>query len=489
MSTPHLVSCVLDLLARGVPNPDRQRTINSASISAIMDRLYFGDFQIFEQLSTGPAGDRINLIGRKGPPDAAPVWLVAQTGLGAPPVPARWPELDGEPVSPRRLSSPDRLTAFGAQSGRVDLLAKILAASRLPATSLRRPIHIAAISGEEGLGSGAPLLFPDGASGLDGTALVGGPTGCRLWSRHPGCVLLQLTVTRRTRHRRMPPHGGFWRLTYEGVSAHVNLGVSAPDALEVALLALESLRARGEVRVLAIEAGETGNRRPARAELLVATQAPEPPPADLLPPGVVVTPIPDGATVPLPIDALLEGWLAARTAGVTAIRRTAGLGRPVAGEGALRLGADAVTTGRLASERDGIAGLIAVWTSGDVDAEGLSDAFLAAAEGALARDEELDVELDVVSARPAWGGPPSRGALRGVASEAMGAAGLPDQSEPGLASTDAGLFAALGLETLVFGPTGPLEALYGDRESVAVAHLEAATRFYAAALEALCVRR
>jgi acetylornithine deacetylase/succinyl-diaminopimelate desuccinylase-like protein len=487
MTTPHLITCVLDLLSRGDADPDRERTINGASISAIMDRLYFGDFKIFEQLSTGPGGDRINLIGRKGPSDGAPVWLVAQTGLGAPPLPARWPELDGAPVTPRRLQGPDRLSAFGAQSGRVDLLAKILAASRLPTASLRRPIHIAGISGEEGLGSGAPLLFPDGTAGLVGTALVGGPTVCRAWSRHPGCVLLQLRVTRRTRHRRMPPHGGFWHLRHEGTSAHVNLGGPlGPDALEVALAALDALRSRGDVRVLAFEAGETGNRRPARASMMVATQDPDAPGPALIGPHLTVAPVPDGAAVPLPIDALLEGWLAARRAGVAAITATAGLARPVAGRDSQLTGADAVTTGRVASDRDGVTGVIAIWTGAEVDVDALCDRFAEAAEAALDRDEELDVELEVLSSRPAWEAP-ARGPLRALATEALRHAGLTPDFEPGLASTDAGLFASLGLETLVFGPTGPLEALYQDREAVAVAQLEAATRFYEAALAALCL--
>jgi acetylornithine deacetylase/succinyl-diaminopimelate desuccinylase-like protein len=489
MTTPHLVSCVLDLLGRGDPNPDRHRTINAASITAIMDRLYFGDFHIFEQLSTGPGGDRINLIGRKGPAEAAPVWLVAQTGLGAPPVPALWPGLDGNPVVPRRLPGPDRLSAFGAQSGRVDLMAKILAASRIPAARLARPIHIAALSGEEGLGSGAPLLFPDGTARATGTALVHGPTGGHLWSSHPGCLLLQLRVTRRTRHRRMPPHGGFWQLHLTETSGHVNLGRPGPDALELARMALDAMRARGEIRVLAIEAGETGCRRPAHATLQVATLDPEPPILDSVAPGLVVTAIPDGAVVPLPIDAVLAGWLAARDAGVAAIAAAPGLVRPVASRAGPLTGSDAITTGRLASERDGLHGLIAIWTGPGADADALIDRFTEAAMAAIASDDELDLDLDLLSARPAWQGPTPGAPLHTIAVAASQAAGLPTTFERGLASTDAGLFTQLGVEALVFGPTGPIDALYHDREAIEVAQLAAATRFYEATLEALCAPR
>jgi hypothetical protein len=491
MNLSHLVSAALDLLARGEAQPVGHRTINGASISAIMDRLYFGDFHIFEQLSSGPEGDRINLIGRKGPADAPPVWLVAQTGLGAPPVPSRWPDLDGAPVSPRRLAAPDRLAAFGAQSGRMDLLAKIVAASSLPAARLARPIHVAALSGEEGLGTGAPLLFPEGGGRSGGTALVHAPTAGALWSSHPGCILLDLTVTRRTRHRRMPPHGGFWQLRFDAPSGHVNLRAGAHDALAVALDAIHYLRARGEVRVLSLEAGETGTRRPASATVVFATQDPEAPDLSSVHPRLSVSPLPDGAAVPLPIDGLLDGWLAARAAGIAAIASNLALARPVRADGSgpiLAHGADAVTTGRLSSERDGLRGLVAIWTGPEADADALCQGFFEAAARTLADDDERALDGDVIAVRPAYGGPPTGSQLVAHALDALAVAGLPTRLEPGVTTTDAGRLAELGLETLVFGPTGPLERLHGDREAIEVSSLASALAFYTAMLGKLCLR-
>ena len=470
------IQTILDLLGRADPAPDPARTINGPTIGFLLDRMHFAGFHIREQMSTGPTGERINLLGRKGPPSGKPIWLVAQTGLGAQPVPAAWHTLDGAPTHPRRISNPNALAGFGMQSGRVDALLKILAAATLPPERLTRPIVIAAISGEEGIGSGAPLLH--GTHELrTGTAIVHGPTATDLWQRHPGCLALQFELKRRVRHRRMPPHAGFWQFGYQAQSRHALAAEPAgadPDALAVGLAILERLRAAGEVRVLSFEAGETGNRVPARCFLRVATSYEEPPALDTIHPGITVAPIPENTALPMPVDRLLGAWFKGRDAGVAALEGRTGLARNARDARPGR----ASFTGHVASDRDVVSGTVWFWTGPGVDTEDLCERFAAAADAALQGEDEIEIELHVLHDRPAFDATEGNESLFAAAGDELRKLNLNPAPIGGLATTDAGFFRQHGLETLVFGAAGPIDALYHDDESLSLARLEASFEFY-----------
>jgi acetylornithine deacetylase/succinyl-diaminopimelate desuccinylase-like protein len=482
------VRTVIDALSRD----SRIRGPGSEAISFLMDLLYFGDFAILEQVSSGDLFERVNLIGRKGPSEGPGLVLAANTATSVEPVPAHWASLEGDQLGARLSRDGRFIHGLGANGGKVDMVLKIIAGSRFRSEELIRPLHLLAFSGEEAHGSGARSVIEDlsaaTASGSSrGVAMVHAPTNLSLWTDHPGCISLRLTLSRRIRHRRMPPHAGFFEVRVSGRSSHVLAQTKDPgsqnDALARLLEVLATLRQHGDVRVLSIDAGEAANRVPGRARLRVATSFAEPPPLTRHGPGVEIEAIADGTSLPFPIDALFSGWLGGKDAGIAAIEGRLGTARNGAGARPDR----AHWTGRLVSDRDELSGYVMLWTGPGVDTPDVCERFAQAVQRALVGQEELEVAIEVVQDRPAFAGSEGADDVTDLARLALQRASLPYTLEAGPFTTDAGLFRAHGYQTLVFGPGGPIEALYRDDESVAVKSIEAAVRFYEELIRAYCV--
>lgn len=455
------------------------------AISFLMDLLYFGDFSVLEQVSSGDSVERVNLIGHKGPASGPPLLLVATTSTSVEPVPAAWPSLEGDGLAARRSSDGTRIHGLGANGGKVDLVLKILAGSRFRPEELVRPLYVVALSGEEAHGSGARSII-ETLVAPGGRALVHAPTALRLWTDHPGCISLRLTLTRRIRHRRMPPHAGFFEIRVEGRSAHAlatPAGVEH-DALARGFEVLDLLRRHGDVRVLSIDAGEAANRVPGRCVLRVATSFADLPPLPRGAPFVSASPIADGTALPFPIDGLFSAWLTGRDAGLTAIESRLGHLRNAPAARPSR----SSWTGRLVSDRDAITGSLMLWTGPGVDTDELCERFAQAVQAALVGQEEIEVQIDVVQDRPAFAGSEGSEPYVDTLLGAMRSAGVPRELGGGTFTTDAGLFRAHGFDTAVFGPGGPLEALYLDDESITVQRLEAAVGFYEQLIRACCLK-
>jgi hypothetical protein len=306
---------LLDAVCKILARDSRLGEDLSASIDDLMDLLYYGEFSILEQVASGPMGDVVNLIGRKGPADGSGgLWLMSCTATGPLPTPSLWQKTGGDPFAARADADAGLLYGLGAASEKVDFALKLLAAASIPAQTLKKPVVIVAMFGNEASATGTPTVL----SGPDqpDAVLLGAPTNLELWTDHPGCVALSLRVVREVRHRRMPPSRGFFRLVVDGRSAHAQCAALGVDALDRVLTTLPVWRKRGDVRVLSITCGDSPNRVCARAELLIATTEDDLPP---LPPDTHAEPLPDGAAVPFPIDDLLDAWLTARAAGVAAV--------------------------------------------------------------------------------------------------------------------------------------------------------------------------
>lgn len=490
------VRSVIDVLSRD----SRIRGSGSEAISFLMDLLYFGDFSILEQVSSGDLFERVNLVGHKGPPTSPGLpglVLAANTATSVEPVPAQWRSLDGDPLGARLSRDGRFIHGLGANGGKVDMVLKIIAGSRFRPEELVRPLHLVAFSGEEAHGSGARSVVEDLVAGPRGVvtpeahrgvAIVHAPTSLALWTDHPGCISLKLTLSRRIRHRRMPPHAGFFEVRVAGRSSHVlaqraESTHTADDALARTLEVLSTLRRHGDVRVLSIEAGEAANRVPGRARLRVATSYAELPSLLHHGPGVEVEPIADGTALPFPIDAMFTGWLNAKDAGLTAIEARLGMARNAASARPPRNH----WTGRLVSDRDEISGYIMLWTGPGVDTPDLCERFAQAVSRALVGQEELEVGIEVVQDRPAFAGGDGSDEAVDLARLALQRAAVPFSLGAGTFTTDAGLFRGHGYQTLVFGPGGPIESLYRDDEAIPVKNIETAVRFYEELIRAYCV--
>ncbi len=451
----------------------------SASINDLMDLLYYGEFSILEQVASGPGGDVVNLVGRKGPAGVGGgLWLMSCTATSGLPVPSRWASTAGDPFAARVDARSGLLYGLGAASEKVDFAVKLMAASTFPTETLKRPVAVVAMFGNEAVATGTPTVL--GGNDLPDAILFGAPTNLELWTDHPGCVALNLRIEREVRYRRMPPSRGFFRVQVDGRSAHAQSPALGVDALERALALLEKWRRRGDVRVLAITSGESANRVSGHADLLLATSEESLPP---LPGDVSAEPLADGATVPFPIDDLLDAWLTARDAGVAAVRAAQLVPANPSGARPTR----AAHLGSLTSDRDALVGSLVFWTGPGCDHRAIVDAFAQAASAALTGREGLSLQIQMLQDRPAFQGREFAGALLPMAQRALAAAGIPPVLSAGCLTTDAGIANLRGIPTLVFGPGRGPDHLFRDDESTPLNHLEAAFQFYRELIRAWCV--
>jgi len=472
----HPVSAVMETLRRD----SRLRKSASQTISYLLDQLYYGDFEIFEQVSSTLSHDFLNVVGAKGPKGGAPpLWLVGCVGTGALPSPSRWASTGGDPFEPRRDRARGVVYGLGAASGKADLILKILAASQFRSEELRRPLRLVALFGEEGRITGIrSLLDGDEDEQGRGAALVGAPTNLELWAAHPGLMSFRVAVRRRVRHRRMPPVRGIFELSIAGRSAHAQLPAVGDDAVDKALSALAALRAAGDVRVLRFEGGDTLNTIPGASSMLVATGYDELPP---LPSGVEARPLPDGTAVPFPVDDVLGAWLAMRDAAVEAAA-------PVAQPQHNPRGARPlvpVHVGWLATERDAAVGTLAFWTGPGVRAQDVGERLAAVVHDTVGAAKELYAEVEVVQDRPAFEAP-ALGDFADAAAAALRSAGTPAAVTAGLSTTDAGTLVGSGARALVFGPGRGIGDRYRDDELVPEEHLMVAYRFYVDMIRRWC---
>lgn len=472
------LSAIIDVLSRD----SRVRENTSDAVSYLLDLLYYGEFRIFEQVSSSlDALDFVNLVGIKSGPNAkgAPLWLVSCVGTGSSPVPSHWASTGGDMFEPSVNAQTGLLHGLGTNSGKLDFILKILAASRLKAAELTRPVAVIGLFGEESRSTGLRTLVDQGD--VPGTALFSAPTNLDVWTHHPGCIAVKLEVERRVRHRRMPPTRGIFELNVPGSSAHAQWPGSGLDACQRALDILQMLRAHGDLRVLVFDAGEGGNRIAGKCTLTVATSYAELP---SLPRDVSVTPLGDGVSLPFPIDALLNGWLTARDAASAAVADILATTTDAATATITRKSAH---TGWLASGRDVMAGVVTFWTAPGQSGrtQDIVEAFAHAAQNALRGQEELALSIQVLQDRPALA-PTPPGPLRAALAGACRDSGLRPAFTGGRITSDAGLLAAAGAECLAFGPGRSGAELYRDDESVPLVQVNKTVEVYDALLKRLC---
>jgi acetylornithine deacetylase/succinyl-diaminopimelate desuccinylase-like protein len=450
-----------------------------ATIDYLMDRLFYGEFRILEQVSSSRYSDHVNLIGIKDPGTGRPpLWLISHLGSGANPVPSTWSATGGDATAATLDEPAGLLYGLGAANAKADIILKLLAAARVDRERLTRPIYVIGLSGDEGHGPGLSGLL-DGRFPTPGAALIGAPTNLELWSAHPGSVTVRLTIERTLRHRRMPPCQGMFALEVSGRSSHAQWPSVGDDALAGGLDTLRRLRDHGDLRVLSLTAGEGTNRLAGSCRMVLATSFDELPP---LPAAVCAEPLPDGAAVPFPIDKMLEAWLKAKDAGVATIRERLGGKRC---DSASRPRVD-VHMGWLSSDRDRLTGEVTFWTGPGVNQRELMAAFAEAAHAHVERREELELEVEVVLERPAFTGHETAGDLLDAGRRALVNAGLPPVESAGRYVSDAGQLALAGIPTLLFGPGRGTGDMYRDNEHVPLVHLQSAYRVYEALIEQVC---
>ncbi len=456
-----LIDTLLRILEARHPRPEASESPTVHDV--ILELLNRNECRIRERVTTTAETQAVHLLGVRGQGER-PLWLVSSMLGGGLPFDA----------APRYDETTGRIYGAGSVSGCADLIVKILAAARVPVDEMKRPVCIAALEGLESQRDAALDLVDAPATGA-GVALVGAATELALWTEHPGALTLKISVEREARHRRMPPMLDFYDVRVEGRGAHYLTPGDSLDAIERSGLLLEELRAQGSARLLSIDAGEGPDRVPTQARMIMATGYP----LEALPEWANAQPLPDGASVPFPIDALHRAWSVACAAGMTSLRPT----DAPHGDALDPLGRAHV--GRLVSRLNRIEGLVTLPTGPDSDPQELTRSFIEAATEAISGHENLELQVSLLDDRPALNASDHGSEWLDEVRNTLSLLELPDEGQRGSLTSDAGHLQRSGVPTIVLGP-GRSSDMFTSDESVSLTELERALEFYELIIRRWC---
>ncbi len=409
---------------------------------------------------------QLNVVAlRPGTSNLPPLLLNTHLDTVPPGDAALWTACGGQPL---RLTQRDGLLyGLGSADVKLDFACKLLALERLRDERLERPVILAGTYGEETGRYGAHLLTHR-LRPLPAMALVGEPTTLRPCPAHKGYLEIHVTAARAGRE---PPPGPCWRLSFDGVAAHSSQPHKGRSANDACLAALAELARLDGATVLAVEGGDLVNRVSTEARMLVAAEGPprvtaatvepaEPPPGETSSPELEALLLAVHAST-LELRADLERHL---VEGFDPPWSTVNNGLVRLGGGSLSHVVDIRRLTGAAPERAIAAHLER----------------LRAAARACGGAAEVETRLDSPPFRAAE---TSRvvAALEGVLREC-------DMStEPELKSgtTEASVYAALEIDTVVFGPGRAGGNIHRPNEHVPLADLHAAIDVYAAVVREL----
>ncbi|HTO51851.1 MAG TPA: M20/M25/M40 family metallo-hydrolase [Myxococcota bacterium] len=379
-----------------------------------------------------------------GAPGDSGLLLVTHLDTVPPGDAAAWTATGGDPFRPTRAG--DHLYGLGSADAKVDFVCKALALSA-ERDSLARTVRLVGTFGEEIGMWGARWLVETGLTHGFARALVGEPSELAIVHAHKGYAVYEARLPLEP----LADAAGL-RVTREelrGAAAHS----SAPELGRNAVLAaLELLERSGAPGFAALAGGTAVNVVPERCELRLASSDSRGAPVD----GPVYS--------AKPLLRFLGAWreLQASLAGRSDARfspeeSVASLGKVSLADGQLVFGFDVRPI------------------PGD-------DAARIAAPLARA------AELRAVRANPALATPSDSPLVRALEA-AQREVGLPGRVETKATCTEAGLFAAAGLEAVVLGPGRSVGNVHKPNEHTSVAQLHQAVSLYRAALARLAGAR
>jgi acetylornithine deacetylase/succinyl-diaminopimelate desuccinylase-like protein len=406
------------------------------------------------------------LASRPGTSDLAPLLLNTHLDTVPPGDPALWTECEGRPFSLTLRNG--FLYGLGTADVKLDFVCKLLALERLQGEPLERTVILAGTYGEETGRWGAHLLARH-LKPLPAMALVGEPTMLRPCPAHKGYAEIRVTATDTGRQTARSP---CWRLRFEGVAAHSSQTHKGRSANDACLATVAELAIAPDVKVLSVSGGDLVNRVSTQAEaLVVASERPAVPAAV-----VESVEAPAGAT-----------WSPGLVALLTAVHdSTAKLSddlRPHVVDG---------FEPPWSTVNNGLVGLGDGSLSHVVDVRRLPGQ--APEEAIAAHVERLSAAAAVCGCvahvATALDSPPFQAAAtsRTLAAleRALQARGMNTLPELKSGTTEASVYAALGIDTIVFGPGQASGNIHRPDERVPLADLRAAVDIYAAVIRDLC---
>lgn len=406
------------------------------------------------------------LATRPGTSDLAP--LLLNTHLDTVPAgdAALWTKCEGRPLS---LTQRDGfLYGLGTADVKLDFVCKLLALERLQGEPLQRTVILAGTYGEETGRWGAHLLARV-LKPLPAMALVGEPTVLRPCPAHKGYMEIRVTAAHTGRSLAPAP---CWRLRFDGVAAHSSQPHEGRSANDACLAAVTKLADAADVKVLSVNGGDLVNRVSTQAEAIVAAGER---PAVL---AAVVEPAepPPGATWSADLVELLTAVHHSTAQLSEDLRRhvVEGFNPPwsTVNNGLVRLGDGALSH---------------VIDVRRLPGQAPEEAIAAHVKRLHAAAAACGCEAHVTTALDS---PPFHAATasRTLAAleRALQARGMSAAPEMKSGTTEASVYAALGVDTIVFGPGQASGNIHRPNEHVPLADLHTAIDVYAAVVKELC---
>jgi acetylornithine deacetylase/succinyl-diaminopimelate desuccinylase-like protein len=421
-----------------------------------------------------PHGIQIRLISSssEGPEQVTLLAVIAGTNREATPLvlnthldtvppgdPALWTECNGRPFEASIHG--DRIYGLGAADTKLDFVAKATALGhcRVPA----RDVWLVGTFGEEHGLVGAKELAANGMLPRGAIALVGEPSHLRVITAHKGLMAYELTIG--FVPIRVADEIEVRKIFHVGRAAHSSTPTLGENAIVKAIAAISS---KPSLEVVSIDGGDAVNKVPAHCEVVVAAES-----VSMLDSlhGEVI----GRAThvIPVRVIAVIMEFIQA----LNQFAHSAGPPEPDYASPTLtsNLGVISTRDNRIVMQFE-----LRPPPSLALDAvrDGVSTIVRELAEG----DESLEIKLTEKRANPGFRSSSGSEAVE-LGMAALARANLPMDNGVKAGCTEAGIYAAAGLQPIVFGPGPSTSVIHAPNEYNLLSEVAEAVRFYRALLE------
>ncbi|HTQ23643.1 MAG TPA: M20/M25/M40 family metallo-hydrolase [Candidatus Binataceae bacterium] len=415
--------------------------------------------------STREGGEQVNLVaairGRES--SLRPIVLNTHLDTVPPGAPELWTACDGDPFSAR--VDGDRIYGLGAADTKLDLAARIFALSGVGTP--RRDVYLVGTFGEEHGLAGAKEMAEAAILPAGAMAFVGEPSRLEVITAHKGLMMFELALG--FTPLRVDEPMQMRRLTFAGKAAHSSTPALGVNAIEIAL---KAMAINLKHNLVAIAGGTAVNVVPARCDVVAATDAA----LDIPIGGAIETTsfnkeAPE--VIPLEVVTTMLRFIAALRnyadqgggdeADYAPPTLTCNPGVIQSESGSMKLDFELRPPPGLALDevRAGVARVAAEISRS------------AAAVSVALREKR---------ANPGFRAPAASETVE-LAMGALASAGLELKSGVKSGCTEAGIYAAAGLEPVVIGPGPSTGVIHAPNEYNFLSDVEAAVRFYRALLE------
>ena len=415
--------------------------------------------------STREGAEQVNLVAAIRGRDSSlkPVVLNTHLDTVPPGTPELWTACGGDPFAAR--VDGDRIYGLGAADTKLDFVAKVFALTAIGTP--RRDVHLIGSFGEEHGLTGAKEIVEAAILPAGAMTFVGEPSRLEVITAHKGLMVFELRLG--FTPLRIDEPMQVRRLTFAGKAAHSSTPALGINAIEIAL---EAMAINLKLNLAAISGGTAVNVVPARCDVVVATDAA----LDVPIGGAIEAATFEGRIaeiIPLEVVTTMLRFISAlRKYADTGGGDVPGYAAPTltCNPGVIRSASGSMTLEFELRPPPGLA-LDDVRTGVARVVEEISRT----AAG-------VSVALGEKRANPGFRAAAANETVE-IAMGALASAGLELNSGVKAGCTEAGIYAAAGLEPVVIGPGPSTGVIHAPNEYNFLSDVEAAVRFYRALLE------